>query len=65
MPVRVLHSGANLAEQLEALAQRQLAVLAMPRDRCAGNILHDEVRQTVAGRTAVQQTSDIGMLEAR
>ena len=56
--------GADDAKELEALAHRQVATVAVAVERLALDVLHDEVGQPVVGGAAVEQPGDVGMLEA-
>ena len=54
---------ADLAEELDPLADRQLLVLAVAVDRLAVDQLHDQVRQAVCGGAAVEDLGDPGMIQ--
>ena len=63
--VRVLHGVADLAEETQALLDRELLLLAPVGDRHALDVLQDEVRHALLGRAAVEQPRDVGVLEVR
>jgi hypothetical protein len=59
----VLDSVAHTLEQSQALSQRKRVVVAIPIDREAIDVLHDQVRQAVVN-TRVTQSGDVTMIEA-
>src|SRR3954468_2115828 len=59
----VLNSGADVAEQFEALAEIQLALVAPAVNRSTIDQLHDKVRQPLFGTAAVEELRNIGMIE--
>ncbi|MEM7351389.1 MAG: hypothetical protein AAF657_11320, partial [Acidobacteriota bacterium] len=61
--VCVLHRGADLAEELDALANAQALAITVLVDASALDALHDEVGSAVFGRAAVEQLGDVGMVE--
>jgi hypothetical protein len=61
--VRVLHTGADLREQREPLGQRQVALVAVARDRNATHVLHREIRTAIAGRPGIQDAGDVRVRE--
>ena len=63
--VRVGDSRADLAEQLEPLANGELMRVAVPADRLAFHILEDEEREPVIGCPAVDQAREVGLGELR
>jgi len=63
--VRVLHRATDLQKQLQARAQAEVPLTRVLRDRNAVDIIHHQVRRTVGGNAAVDQTSDIRMLQPR
>ena len=62
VPVGEADRLADLAEELQPLADRQPLLVAIARDGHAIDVLHDEVRQPVVGDTAVQQRGDVRVL---
>ena len=54
---------ADLPEELQALAHRQLPVVAVLVDRPPLDVLHDEVGAAVLGGAAVEQLGDVRMVE--
>ncbi len=61
----VLHGVAYRLEELQAGAGRETPLVAVLRDRLAGDVFHDEEGHAALGRAAVQETRDVRMLEAR
>ncbi len=61
----ILDGRAHLAKELESCGRVELAGFAEVRDVLTLHVLHREVRQAVAGRAAVQQAGNVGMLQAR
>ena len=65
MRMRILHGGANAAEQVQPFCNRALVGFAVVVYRSAFDILHYEIRRPVGGRTGVNQPRDIGMVKVR
>jgi hypothetical protein len=63
--VRVLHGLAHLDEELQSLARREVALVAVLRDRDAAHELHHEVRPAGLGRAAVEHLGDVGVVHQR
>ena len=63
--MRVLHRLADLDEQLEALADRQLVLVAVLGDRLALHQLHHEVRPPAPRRAGVEHARDVRMIHQR
>src|SRR5882724_13573102 len=63
IPMRNFHRGADLQKQLQSLTRRQPLGDCKPGHRCADNVVHDEVRQTIVGRACIEQPRDIWMIE--
>jgi len=63
--VGVLHRLADLAEQLQAVAELQARLVAELGDRHALDQLHHEVRPAARGRPAVEHLGDVGMVHQR
>jgi len=61
--VRVLHGGAYLNEQFQALANEQGAAVAVAVDGLAIDVLHDEIRRSILEIAAVDQTCNRGVIE--
>ena len=61
--VRVAHRPAHDQEQAQPIGHRQPARVAVAVDRHALHVLHDQVRQAVVGRAAVEQAGDVRVLE--
>ena len=61
--VRVLHRGADSAEQPQALRNRQRLSIAVLGDRSAIDVLHDEERSAIRQRARIQQSRDVRVLE--
>ena len=61
--VRVLHRGADLAEEVDPGVEPQAVPVAVLVDGRALDVLHDQVRPAVVGRAAVQQARDAGVVE--
>src|ERR1051325_6761343 len=62
--VGVLNRGSNWQHQPEFLLDGERARPAIFRNRLAVDVFHDQVRQTLGCGAAVQQASDVGMVEA-
>src|SRR5436190_4672446 len=54
---------ADLKNQFQSLTHRQLLRNCKSRHRCADNVVHDEVGETIVGRACVEQPGDIWMIE--
>src|SRR5207249_9939968 len=63
IPMRKFNGGADLQKQLQSLTRRQLLRDCKSSHRCADNVVHDEVRQTIVGRACIEQPRDIWMIE--
>src|SRR5204862_2194000 len=63
IPVRKLYRSADLQKQLQALTRGQLLRDCKSSHRCADNVVHDEVGQTIVGRACIEQPRDIWMIE--
>ena len=63
--VRELHRGAYLTKEIESLADRERVGVAPRVDALTADVLHDEVRKAVVGRTAIVQCGDVGVREFR
>ena len=63
--MRVVHGGADGLEQLETGRDVQAERIAIGIDRCAVDVLHDDVSGLVRQRAAVEEVRDIGMVELR
>ena len=61
--VRVLHAGTDLSEQREPLRQRQVALIAVARDRDATDVFHRKIRPAIAGRAGIQDAGDVRVRE--
>src|SRR5262252_7814909 len=61
--VRVLNGRTNGEEQTEALRDPKPAAVAILVKRPAPDVLHDEVGKTIFSAGAIEQASDVGMLE--
>ncbi len=61
--MRVLDGVGHLPEQLQALANGQLAGVSEGDQGFAVDALHNNVRRTVGGRSAFEQTGDVGVFE--
>src|SRR5205085_5790677 len=61
--VGVAHGRADGLKELQSVRNGQLTSIAVQVNRLAFNVLHDEVGQAVAGRAAIQQASDVGVIE--
>src|SRR2546429_5251346 len=65
IPMSKLHRGADLQKQLQPLTRRQPFRDCKSSNRCADNVVHDEVRQTIVGRACIEQPRDIWVIEPR
>src|SRR6478672_5605839 len=63
IPMRKLHRGADLQKQLQSLTRRQLLRDCKSSHRCADDVVHDEVGQTIAGRACIEEPRDIWVIE--
>src|SRR4051812_40879056 len=63
--MRKLHCGADPQKQFQSLPGRQFLRQCKSSDRCADNVVHDEVRQTISGCACIEQPGDIWMIEPR
>ena len=63
--VSVLHSLANLNEQLQALALAQLVLVAVAGDGYSGDVLHHEVRAAFRSGAGVEDFGDCGVVHQR
>ena len=61
--VSMIDGVAHLPKQRDSLRNRQIAFAAVAVEPHAIDVFHDEVRQAVASRTAVEQTCDVGVIE--
>ena len=61
--MHVLHRRAHLAEQRNAFGQGELVAVAVLFDRCALHIIHHEVGLARWRGTAIQQGSDVQMVQ--
>jgi hypothetical protein len=62
--VRVTGCGTSLAEKFQSLRDRKSMLLAILVDRKPFDVLHHEIRQPVLGGAPVEQTGNIGVIEA-
>ena len=63
--VRVLYALAGLDEQLESLADLELLLIAILRDRQPRHVLHDEVRLTLGRDAGIEHLGDDRMIHDR
>jgi hypothetical protein len=63
--VRVLDAVADLQEEADAVANRDLVLRAVGRDRLAADELHHEVRPSLGRRTSVEHARDGRMVHQR
>lgn len=61
--VRILNGAAHNPEQPETLPQRKSVLVAILVDRLTLDVVHDDVRLTSLGRSAVHEPRDVRMLE--
>ncbi len=61
--MRVLHRGASDQEKLQARLESEPVPVAVGGDRLALDQLHHQVGDSFLGRAAVEEASDVGMLE--
>ena len=64
IPMRVLHRGADVAEQVQPRLDGQPAIVAVAVDVLAVDVLHREPGEPVGGDAAVEQPRDSGVVEA-
>jgi hypothetical protein len=62
--VRVLDRIADDREQLQAVRDRELLLIAILINRGSTHVLHDDVRRPIRRRPGVEQVGDVGILEA-
>ncbi len=60
-----MHGGTHAAEERQPFLERQAMPVAVQVDAFAVHVLHDEIRDAVAGRAAIEQAADVAMVEAR
>src|SRR5436190_20570504 len=63
IPMRKFNRGTDLQKQVQALTRRQLLRDGEASHRCADNVVHDEVGQTIVSRSSVEQSRDIWVIE--
>ena len=63
--VRVMHGGADCAEELQAIGDGYVPVVAVIVQRLALDVFEDEVGNAVLGRSAVEQPGDVRVIQAR
>src|SRR4029077_12353386 len=63
IPMRKFHRVADLQKELQSLTRRQLLRNCKSSHRCADNVVHDEVGQTIVGRACIEQPPDIWVIE--
>ncbi len=63
-PMGGFHRLAHGQEKLEAVVDREALLVAIPVDRAALDVFHDDVGETVLGGPAVEQPGDVGVLQA-
>ena len=63
--MRILHRRANIAEQFQPVADRARSRLAELIDGRALHVLHRQVRHALGSRSAVDQSRDVRMIQAR
>src|ERR1700722_9595122 len=63
--MRVLHSFAGLDEKFESVPYPELLAITILRNGQAGNVLHQEVRLPLRGRTRVKNLGDGWMIHDR
>src|SRR4029077_4899613 len=63
IPMRKFHRVADLQKELQSLTRRQLLRDCKSSHRCADNVVHDEVGQTIVGRACIEQPRDIWVIE--
>src|SRR5262245_49930236 len=56
-------SRADRSEKLEALFESEIVRIRIFPNLSALNILHNEIWQAVLGRSAIEHTGDVGMIE--
>ena len=61
----MLHGRTHEAEQAESFARRQPTRPAVDIDWLPLDVLHDEIREAVIGRTGIEERGDVWMIEAR
>src|SRR4030095_1054912 len=63
LAMRVLDGGTNVAEEFELLVERKLTPVAIGGDRFARDELHHQSTLPLSCRAAVEQASDVRMIE--
>jgi hypothetical protein len=61
----VLHAFADVQEQFEPFAYAEGVIVAVGRDRHAGDVLHHEVRSTLGRGASVEHFCDSGVVHQR
>src|SRR2546428_12805449 len=64
IPMRKFYRVADLQKELQSLTRRQPLRDCKPGHRCADNVVHDEVGQTIVGRACIEQPRDIWVIES-
>jgi len=63
--VGVLNSFAYRDEEFEAIPEIQVVMIAIGRNRLAGNVLHHEVGAAIGSRSRIKDLRDVGMVHDR
>src|SRR5262249_48329244 len=63
IPMRKFNGGADLQKQNQSLLRRQPMRDCKSSHRCADNVVHDEVGQTIVGCACIEQPCDIWVIE--
>src|SRR4026209_2432390 len=63
IPMCKFNRGADLQKQLQSVTRRQSLRDRISSHRCADNVIHDEVGQTIVGRTRIEQPRNTWMIE--
>ena len=62
--MRVGQGGEQVADQLQARADVELVFIAIPGQHDALDVLHDQVRSSIRGRSRIDQGGDVGVMQA-
>src|SRR5262245_65804585 len=58
-----LHRRADFQKQLQSLTSRQLLREGKSGHRCADDVIHDEIGQTIVGCACIEKPGDIWMIK--
>src|SRR5215469_12056545 len=65
IPMREFNSGADLQKQLQSFTRRQPLRDCKSRDRCADDVVHNEVGEAIFSCACIEQSRDVWVIEPR